>query len=239
MIYDKSKRYDGPEFRSRIMGLNPVKVAEELLIGHRIAPQSTVMDLGCGKGVTSVFLAREYGFKVYATDLWCDPSENQKFFASCGLSEAQIVAVNADTEVQLPFEKGFFDAIVSVDAYHYFGRNPKYLDEKLLPYLKPGGLMYLAFPGMKRDLHDNLPPELLLSWTPEQLETMHDTAYWRRIFEASSGAEIVSVSQMESNEEMWADWLACENEDAIGDRKSMNAGGGKYLNFIAAVLRKR
>ena len=33
--------------------------------------------------------------------------------------------------------------------------------------------------------------------------------------------------------------LAQENEYAVGDRKAMEAGGGKYLNFIAIVLRKK
>ena len=39
--------------------------------------------------------------------------------------------------------------------------------------------------------------------------------------------------------EVWADWLKQENEYAVSDRKSMEAGGGKYLNFIAIVLRKK
>lgn len=54
------------------------------------------------------------------------------------------------------------------------------------------------------------------------------------------GAEVIAVSEMESNDEVWADWLKQENENeyAIGDRKSMEAGGGKYLNFIKIVLRK-
>lgn len=53
------------------------------------------------------------------------------------------------------------------------------------------------------------------------------------------GAEVLEVSQMESNEEVWNDWLRQENEYAIGDRKAMEAGGGKYLNFIKIVLRKK
>lgn len=53
------------------------------------------------------------------------------------------------------------------------------------------------------------------------------------------GAEVLAVQEMERNEEVWADWLAQENEYAVGDRKSMEAGGGKYLNFIAIVLRKK
>ena len=54
----------------------------------------------------------------------------------------------------------------------------------------------------------------------------------------SRDAEIIEVSQMESTEEVWADWLRQENTYAVGDRKAMEAGGGRYLNFIKIVLRK-
>ena len=99
--------------------------------------------------------------------------------------------------------------------------------------------IYICIPGMKKDLHDDLPPELLLSWTPEQLAYMRDTNYWRSIVGQSRGAEVLEVSEMESNDEVWADWLRQENEYAIGDRRSMEAGAGKYLNFIKIVLRKK
>ena len=92
---------------------------------------------------------------------------------------------------------------------------------------------------MKKDCHDNLPQELLLSWTPEQLDYMHDVEYWSRTVGKSKCSEVISVTEMESNEEVWADWLKQENEYAVGDRKSMEAGGGKYLNFIKIVLRKK
>ncbi len=238
MNYPKSEKYDVPELRSKIMGPNPVKLAEELLRNHRIPADARVLDLGSGQGLTSVFLAKEYGFRVYAADLWSDPAENRKFFDSMGLNRDRIVPVKADAE-QLPFEHEFFDAVVSIDSYNYFGRNDSYLDSKLLPCVRPGGMLYLSFPGMKRDLHAHLPPELLLSWTPEQLDYLHDIPYWRAIFGKSAGAELVSISEMESNEEVWLDWLSCDNEYARGDRKSMDAGAGKYLDFIAAVLRKK
>lgn len=92
---------------------------------------------------------------------------------------------------------------------------------------------------MKKDCHDNLPKELLLSWTPEQLEYMHDVEYWRGIVSKCKGAEVISVSEMQSNTEVWADWLMQENQYAVGDRKAMEAGGGKYLNFIKLVLKKK
>ena len=238
MKYPLSKKYSSPEIMEKIMGPNPLKLEEELLTGHQIPSGSVVCDLGSGQGLTSVFLTKEYGFTVYAADLWSDPEENRRFFREMGLSDAEIIPVKADA-TDLPFEKEFFDGVVSTDSYNYFGRDPDYLDEKLLPFVKKGGYVYIAIPGMKQDCHQHLPPELLLSWTPEQLEYMHDAAYWRDMVGKSRDAEVIEVSEMESNEEVWADWLQQENEYAIGDRKAMEAGGGKYLNFIKIVLRKK
>ena len=238
MNYPKSDKYYTPELMAKIMGPNPLKLSEELLTGHRIPKGATVCDLGSGQGLTSVFMAKEYGFKVYAADLWSEPEDNRSFFEQMGLTDEQIIPIKADAEA-LPFEKEFFDAVVTTDSFHYFGRDAKFLDSKLLPFVKPGGYIYIAIPGMKKDLHDDLPKELLLSWTPEQLETMHDKEFWDGIVSKCKGAEIIEISEMETNENAWADWLLQENEYAVGDRKAMNAGGGKYLNFIKIVMRKK
>lgn len=237
MEYIKSKKYQTPNLMSKIMGPNPLKLEEELLQNHKIPAGAVVCDLGSGQGLTSVFLAKEYGFTVYAADLWSEPEDHLEFFDSMDLSRSQIIPVKADA-TNLPFEKEFFDAVISTDSYNYFGRDTEYLDEKLLPFVKKGGYVYFAVPGMKRDCHDNLPAELLLSWTPEQLDYIHDADYWKSVVSASRDCQVISVSEMESNEEVWADWLMQENEYAVGDRKTMEAGGGKYLNFIAVVLRK-
>lgn len=238
MNYPLSEKYAAPHLMQKIMGPNPVKLAEELLLNHAIPKNAVVCDLGSGQGLTSVFLAKEYGFRVYASDLWSDPDENRKFFDEMGLTKDRIVPVKADATA-LPYEKEFFDAVVSTDSYNYFGRDPAYLDEKLLPFVKKGGLLYIAVPGMKKDLHGHLPQELYLSWTDEQMDYLHDTAYWRSILEQCKGADILDVSEMESNDEVWADWLKQENPYAVGDRKAMNAGAGQYLNFVKIVLRKK
>lgn len=238
MNYIKSEKYNTPALQAKMMGPNPIKLEEELLTGHKIPKGSVVCDLGSGQGLTSVFLAKEYGFTVYAADLWSDPDENRAFFDAMGLSAERIIPVKADA-TDLPFERNFFDAVVSMDSYNYFGRDPLFLDDKLLPFIKSRGYIYIAVAGMKKDCHDNLPQELLLSWTPEQLDYMHDVEYWSGIVGKCRGAEVVSVKEMESNEEVWADWLKQDNEYAVGDRKSMEAGGGKYLNFISIVLRKK
>lgn len=236
MKYILSEKYN--KYLSKIMGPNPIKLEEELLFGNKIPKGSVVCDLGSGQGLTSVFLAKEYGFKVYAADLWSDPNENRKFFDSVGLDENTIIPVKADA-LNLPFEKEFFDAVVSTDSYNYFGRDENYLDNCLLPFVKGGGYIYISVPGMKKDCHENLPPELMLSWNEEQLDYIHDISYWKNILSKSKNSEIISVCEMESNDEVWADWLKHDNEYAVSDRKAMEAGGGKYLNFIKIVLKKK
>lgn len=91
---------------------------------------------------------------------------------------------------------------------------------------------------MKKDCHENIPKELLLSWTPEQLDYIHDVEYWRNIVLKSKQSEIISIYEMESNEECWNDWIKCDNDYSRNDRKAIEAGACKYLNFIAIVLKK-
>ena len=96
MKYEKTKKYDIDIINKKIMGPNPLKLEEELMKDNTIKNGSLVMDLGSDQGITSIFLAKEYGFKVYATDLWSDAEENKKFFAEMELTEDQIIPTKAD-----------------------------------------------------------------------------------------------------------------------------------------------
>ena len=238
MKYLKVEKYDTDLINQKIMGPNPLKLEEELLENNSIKPGSIVMDLGSGQGITSIFLVKEYGFKVYATDLWSNPEDNKKFFEEMGLSEEEIIPVKMDA-TDLKYEKEFFDAVISTDSYNYFGRDEKFLDDKLLPFVKSGGYIYIVVPGMKSDYHSNLPEELLISWTPEQLEYIQDIEYWKNIISKSKDSEIISIHEMESNEECWNDWIKCDNEYSKNDKKAIDSGACKYLNFIAIILRKK
>ncbi|HBF65856.1 MAG TPA: SAM-dependent methyltransferase, partial [Clostridium sp.] len=72
MEYPMSQKYNTPKLLAKIMGPNPFKLQEEMLEDHKIPAGSVVCDLGSGQGLTSVMLAKDYGFKVYAADLWSE-----------------------------------------------------------------------------------------------------------------------------------------------------------------------
>lgn len=238
MNFPKANSFPTSTMRKRSMGPNPLKLCEELLAYGNIPAGSVVLDLGSGAGLTSALMARECGFSVYAADLWSDPSDNMRFFEGLGLTNRQVVPLKADATA-LPFATEFFDAVVSVDSYNYFGRDPSYLGEHLLPLVKHGGELLYAIPGMARDRHDDLPACLLRSWTPEQLDYMHDMAWWRANLEQTGDAEILDMREMACTREAWADWLECDNEYAAGDRAAVEAGALTYLNTIAVRLRRR
>ncbi|MGN0301695.1 MAG: methyltransferase domain-containing protein [Anaerotardibacter sp.] len=155
-----------------------------------------------------------------------------------GTNQDLIHPVKADASQGLPFPHEFFDAVVSIDSYNYFGRDPQYLSEKLLPYVKKGGTLHLAFPGATKNFHDNIPECLLKSWTPEQLDYMQDLAWWKEMISKTDGIEILEMKEMDCTKDAWADWLACENEYAQSDRAAIEAGGLCYLNTISVTLRK-
>ena len=77
------------------------------------------------------------------------------------------------------------------------------------------------------------------SWTLEDIDTIRSIPWWRSLLEKSALIDIESMVEMQGFDECWNDWLACDNPYAIGDRKAMEAGAGKYMNLIAIVARKK
>lgn len=148
MNFPKANSFPTSIMRERSMGPNPLKLCEELLGLASIPAGSVVLDLGSGAGLTSALLARECGLTVYAADLWSDPSDNMRFFEGLGLTNRQVVPLKADATA-LPFATEFFDAVVSVDSYNYFGRDPEYLGAHLLPLVKRGGELLFAIPAWR------------------------------------------------------------------------------------------
>src|SRR5438552_1735156 len=64
--YPLSSRYDPRWVIALEMGPHPLWQLEDILPALALEPGSRVLDLGCGRGATSVFLARECGVTVTA-----------------------------------------------------------------------------------------------------------------------------------------------------------------------------
>src|SRR5262249_52308208 len=74
--YTRSNAYDADWVFENQMGPHALWLLESLTEVLTIEPGMRVLDLGCGRAMTSIFLARELGAEVWATDLWVAADDN-------------------------------------------------------------------------------------------------------------------------------------------------------------------
>lgn len=58
--------FDRDFLLATMMGPNCVRFAEELTANIPFSPNMRVLDLGCGMGLSSIYLARTFGVRVFA-----------------------------------------------------------------------------------------------------------------------------------------------------------------------------
>ena len=80
-------------------GANPLWLAEWLAERLVLKPGMKVLDLGCGRAASSIFLCREYGLQIWATDLWFNVSENFNRIRDAGV-QSNVFPLHADARSQ-------------------------------------------------------------------------------------------------------------------------------------------
>src|ERR1043165_5874806 len=90
-------------------GANALWLTEWLTSALELRPGMRVLDLGCGRASSSIFLRREFDVQVWAADLWFSPSENLRRIIDAGVGDS-VYPIHADAR-SLPFANDFFDAI--------------------------------------------------------------------------------------------------------------------------------
>ena len=156
--------------------------------------------MGCGKGCTSVFLAKEFGVTVFANCLWTDPTENLQRFKEVGMAD-NVYPIRAEAHT-LPFADGFFDAAVSITSYHYYGTCERYFPMQFSKLVKPGGQFGIVVPGYVKEF-ENGHPKLGPFIGPEEF-TFHSNAWWRKHWEKTNIVDIVACYDIEDSHSVWS-----------------------------------
>jgi cyclopropane fatty-acyl-phospholipid synthase-like methyltransferase len=227
--------FDDEFVMDNMMGPNSLRLIEEMTKDLDLKEGMRVLDLGCGKGLTSIYLARKFGVTVYATDLWISATENDNRFRDLGFQD-QIIPIQADVH-DLPYAEEYFDAIICIDAYHYFGYEEGFLDKHLAPLLKKGGQILIGVPGLQKEFDDGVPEEMKPYY---QLDyNFHTCEWWRSLWEASNLVKDIHCREMECPKQAWKEWLSCDNEHAKQDIAMMETENGKYFNTVSfSAVRK-
>jgi cyclopropane fatty-acyl-phospholipid synthase-like methyltransferase len=224
------------------MGPNVLWLTEWLCSSLELNPGMRVLDLGCGTALSSVFLAREYGVRVWAVDLWVDPGDNWTRIREQG-AEDSVCPLRAEAHA-LPFAPGFFDAMVSADAYHYFGTDDLYLGY-VSRFVKPGGLLAMVSPGLMQAWDGDVPGHLMAEqanggrfWEDESI-CFHTAAWWKTLWERSNRLDVTVADTLPDGWKHWRDFehaLEARGKNRFPSvAETLDRDQGRYVGFVRTV----
>jgi cyclopropane fatty-acyl-phospholipid synthase-like methyltransferase len=222
-------------------------LAESLCELLELRPRMRVLDLGCGKAVSSIFLAKEFGVQVWATDLWVPAADNWRRIREAGV-EASVYPIHAEAHT-LPFADDFFDALISLDAYHYFGTDDLYLGTHFVPLVKPGGRIGIVVPGVAAEFDGAPPPHLADHWCKHwDFWSFHSPEWWRRHWAKTGLVDVEAADLVPDGWRHWVNWdeaslelgyvptrFAADSPEWI---RTMRTDGGRNLGFTRLLARR-
>jgi len=217
-------------------GANPLWLTEWLAEALKLRPGMRVLDLGCGRALSSVFLRREFGVQVWATDLWFSATENLQRVRDAGVAD-DVFPIHADAR-SLPFAEEFFDAVISIDSFAYYGTDDLYLNY-LARFLKPGGQLGIAGAGLMREIEGPVPAHLAGWWAEERPYCLHSAAWWRQHWDRAGILDIAVADALPDGWRLWLEWLKIIAPQNVTEIRAVEADAGSCLGYVRAVGRRR
>jgi cyclopropane fatty-acyl-phospholipid synthase-like methyltransferase len=238
-LFPRSATYDLEWMLENQMGPNVLWLTEALAQSMALEPGMRVLDLGCGRAISSIFMAKEYDLQVWATDLWVKAGENWGRVCAADV-ERQVYPIHAEAH-SLPFAEAFFDAIVSMDSYHYFGTDDLYLGY-LAQFLKPGGQIGIVVPGLRHEFVAGVPTYLQPYWEWEFC-SFHSPTWWRSHWEKTGHVTVERADMIPDGWEHWMKWVNVlfdrDHQDYAGrEAEMLQLDAGRNLGFARLVARR-
>ncbi len=197
--YPELSAYNRDGIHELQMGQGGLFLASDMAKLLKLKPGMRVLDLACGAGTTSIFLAKHFGVSVYAMDENLPDSLIERA-AAAGVSDL-ITTTKADAR-KLPFAQEFFDAVFCMNAFFYFATDDLY-PPYLMRLLKMGGELVIGSPCYRTEIPAVIPEEFLLEF-PACL-AVHSPGWWRHHFEQTRDAEVLHSELHPRGVEFWDD----------------------------------
>ncbi len=192
-----------------------------------------VLDLGCGTARSSVFLAKEFGVEVKAVDLWNSAADNARVVRAAGM-DSHIETLQVDAR-DLPFPADHFDAILSIDAYQYFGTDCLFLPY-ILRFLKPAGIIAFASAGLTNDFGNDVPEHLTRFWQPDAW-CLQTSRWWREHWQRTNLVDVMAADTLRDGWEYWLAWAKL-NRTAEWYVETLTQDAGRFLGYVRMIARR-
>lgn len=123
-----------------------IDLIEELLrwgnLDQKTSPPQAILDVGCGIGGSSLYLAQKFNATVHGVTLSPEQAKRgQERAAEANLTDT--VHLQVGNALDLPFEDNSFDLVWSLESGEHFPDKAKFLQEAYR-VLQPGGMLLMA-----------------------------------------------------------------------------------------------
>jgi cyclopropane fatty-acyl-phospholipid synthase-like methyltransferase len=211
-LLPRASAWDRAWVEAHSLGENVLHLAESLTQVMALRPGMRVLDLGCGHAVSSIFLAREFGVQVWAVDRGVDPSDNMARVVERGC-EGSVVPMRADARA-LPFAQGFFDAVVALDSYLYFGTDDRYLS-LLAPLIREGGVLGIVDACVDEEIEsfEQLPENVRQTWSHDDWYLVHSIPWWRWHWQKTGLVDVQRAELVPASRQIMASYVEQYRDD--------------------------
>lgn len=199
--YPELAGYTRAEIHAGLAGQGGLFLATQMVRRLNLGEGDRVLDLGCGSGTTSAFLAKHCRVQVFAVD--GDSARRDEIEATAkrwGVAD-RVAAITADAR-ELPFADEWFDAVFCMNAFFYFGTDDLYLP-RLVRCVRPGGELVVGSPCYREEPTNETPEEFLLEF-PACL-AVHSPAWWRTHWEKMRVVDVLHSAETPHGARFWSD----------------------------------
>ena len=129
--------------RGEEMENHHISITQQTLALMRLKPGQRVLDLGCGAGWASRLLAQQVtGSDRPGQVVGLDVSDEMIRRARAASTSFENLMFVVGSAQQIPWEENFFDKILSVESFYYYGDQERALAE-LFRVIAPKGELYI------------------------------------------------------------------------------------------------
>ena len=237
--FPRAAQYDKRWIRENALGENALCQAESLARHLPFNSGMRVLDLGCGKATSSIFLAREFKVQVWAVDGGTSASENfqRAIFLE---SDTRVFPLRLDAH-SLPFAKNFFDAVVAIDSYLYFGTDERYLPY-ITKFIKPNGYIGVVDIGFRREIRTiGQAPEYLRPQYEKFWSSIHTVEWWQQHWQKTGLVDVHWAQFLPESDMLLRNYCAeCPpDQDKDPIMQAVPNDHERLLGLFCLVARKR
>lgn len=211
--YPELKGYSSCHIYEDFIGCGGLYLLTKMIRKMNLKKGDIILDLGCGMGSSSIYLAKHFDITIIAVDYWNSPDIlNEK--AKLELCSNRIIPLQIDITQEIPFPKEYFDAILCMNSLFMLGERIEVL-KNIISTLKIGGSICIGSECFNKEPDftniTQVPTVYNFDWHWNVWENCyskyHSPMWWCKLFESTKMLDIVYCEELDDGKLLFEDFV--------------------------------